>query len=185
MRDTLFVFWLLAAVATIALAVTLWRLRRHTAPVTTQAKEDERRIQQEIRQGARLPDGRPRCRHCDAPATRPALKTGRDEGLVGWLRAQIGAPSRYRIIEDTWGEAAYCEPHAQLATAEFRTHLITVEAKRLDEIRDREVELARFEKVGLDEQINYKVKVHERETRKNDPAASSSPPQSAKVVNLR
>lgn len=185
MRDPAFVLWFLGAVAAIALSVVLWRLRRHSTPVTPQAKEDERRIQSEIRQGSRLLDGRPRCRHCDAPATRFALKTGRDEGPVGWLRAQIGAPARYRIVTDTWGEPAYCEPHAQLAAADFRTHLITVEAKRLDEIRDREVELARFEKVGLDERVAHKVKVHEREMRKNDPAAASVPPQSAKVVSLR
>lgn len=184
MRPLDFVWWFLGSVAFLAVAVAWVRARRRSDPTELERLE-RRRIEQGVRAGTHTADGHRRCRHCDAAAVRAPLRVGRDEGLVGWLRGRIGAPARYRVAREPWAEAAYCEAHDELAAAEFRAYLLTFEARRLDEIRNAEVELARFERVGLDERVVHRVKMHEREVRKNDPAAASQPPASAKVVHLR
>lgn len=98
---------------------------------------------------------------CESLATRFGLSIERNEGFLSWWRTRLGAPPRYRIGWAIEGPLAYCKTHCELARAELQSALVRVEQKRLAALRDAEIELSRFELVGLDERLAELIASHE------------------------
>ena len=146
-------------------------------------RDAESALQREVREGRRMPDGAPRCPLCPVPTPAKArpLVLVRDEGLIAWLRARVGAPVRWRIQADSWAEPKWCEAHGALAVCVFAARLGHDEQHRLERVRDAEAQLARYERTGLDEEL---VAVVAQEERRATSGRRRARPD-AKVVQLR
>jgi hypothetical protein len=122
----------------------------------------------------RRPDGTlgPKCilPTCGEPAERLRLEFVRDDGPVDFIRRMFGAPPRLRVSEHarTWFDrdsipARYCRTHGELAEQEMRLKLANCERHRTEQLRDMEVDLGHFERVGLEQRLAELVAKHERE----------------------
>jgi len=108
-------------------------------------------------------------------ATEPRIIIRSDEGFWAWVRSKLGAPARYVIdrarlrtasFPFDGEEPAYCVPHLAVALAEAHAELAGVEHRRRKAVKDEEVRLARFELVGINEQVLEAVGEHDVARRK-------------------
>lgn len=159
-------FWVVCAVAIVAvLLIRRVRMRRADAEHERVERERKVQVQAAARAGTHNARGEPLCRvpGCRDVACRYPIRIARDHSLSGWLRERLGAPARYRPSFDVERELAYCAPHAELAWAEAWSEVIQIEGRRRAELVAAELELARFERVGLDERIAGRIAQHERD----------------------
>jgi hypothetical protein len=132
-------------------------LRHRLAPqrrelVERAERDRQAQLRRAVDAGSHLATGERRCSlpDCHSPATVRRVKLVRDEGALDLVRRAMGAAPRFRSAVDPWGELHYCEPHYHLAEQETRLELVERERERIAAMRDAEVKLTHFERVGLD-----------------------------------
>ena len=132
-------------------------LRRYNAAERRELSEREARdraalLRRAVDAGTHLPNGARRCSlsDCQSAAIVRKLKLVRNEGALDGIRRAFGAAPRFRVTIDPWGELHYCQPHYHLAEQEARLVLSERERERIASLRDAEVALTHFERVGLD-----------------------------------
>jgi hypothetical protein len=120
--------------------------------------------------GERLADGRPRCKAtlaCTSAATHFRPKVVRDEGAFDFLRRAVGAPQRLHLAEDIWREPVFCESHVHLARQDYLLKIAEVERARLERVRDEEIDIGHYERVGAAQRIARLVAEHEEKENPN------------------
>lgn len=179
-RDLAFAWAWVAVFAFVGLVALLLRRRRN---IDDEQEERGRREQQaEIRKkfaaGTHNEIGQSICRidGCRNIAEFSGLRASRDDRtFAGWIRTLVGAPLRWRIVRNPTDPNAYCWSCHPVCRSEFGAFLVQKEQKRLERVRDDEVEISRFERIGLDERVNIRVAEHEQRVRPDQQ------PHSAKV----
>lgn len=166
-------YFIFLGVIAIGSLILLYRLKRKTAD---QAKEDDwaqkAAVKKAVEAGTHNEAGKPLCRICgdhqnqNTVATQYSYHAKRDEGFRAWVRARIGAPARYKVVPNTDADKGYCREHAMLVEVELRGYLLEFESRRLNQVRDAEVEISRHERKGLDEAVRARVEQHERDMRR-------------------
>lgn len=187
MNNDAFYFYLVAAVALVIVAI-FWRVRsRRTAAEEPDAKRYDKWLRDVVAAGTHNPQGKPLCRICgdkddpDTVATHWGFKAARNDGFTAWARTRLGAPARYKVARDKRDDKDkdYCAQHAPIAQQVFRSHVLHFEQERRDAVVNEEVELARYERTGLDQAVRARVEAHDKEMKRGE----ARPP--AKVVSLR
>lgn len=180
-------FWVLCALAiVVVLLVRRVRLKRATSELERAEVERKARVQAAARAGTHNARGEPLCRvpGCREVACRYPLRIERDSSIAGWLRERVGAPARYRPAWDVDRERAYCLAHSELAWAECWAEVIRIEGARRAHLVLVELELARFERVGLDERIAARTAEHERDLQARGPAQETTTAAAASSPRL-
>lgn len=178
---TVFLGAVAATIGLIVIAIVGWKLRKMSTDRSIAERkiqeesyrklvaQHERELKQKVAEGTHLADGRKRCTahaSCQQPAEHPRFRIVRDEGPVDLLRRAFGAPRRYRVEPSKpTGRAdlplatipqealSYCETHMHLAYQEILLKLAQHNERFVTFIRDEEVDLQWFERVGLDAKI--------------------------------
>lgn len=180
-RDLGFVVGWLLLVAFIAGGLWLWRrrIRQDEEHALEATKLREQKNRKAHLAGTHTEEGVPYCRvdGCRLPAVGKAVNVVRDPSIMGYLRERVGAPARYRCVADGKQELAYCRFHTEVAPAETGVFLVKIEQRRLERVRDDEIEIARFVARGLDERLSSQVAAHEARF------VSEAPP-TARVVSI-
>lgn len=152
----------IVALALLAVGAILFHTIRQRRGMATRdaneriAREREKRMASEAiaaRTHVMLPDGslarKCRLKNCDNPAACRHLVFKRDDGLWDFIRRSFGAPSRYRVTEDVWSDPEFCTSHGHLAPVLMNQRLADRERDRASILRDTELDLGHFERVGL------------------------------------
>lgn len=146
-----------ALLALSVLGLVRW-LQRHER--ARRRRADQAAVDRAVKNGKLRPDGRPRCQAatCEEVASHKRIKIERQEGVGDLLRRRMGAAPRYVVGERFSGELHYCDIHFALAEQEAKLHLAELERLRLESVRDAEVNLDYFERVGLGQRLDKLVK---------------------------
>lgn len=156
-----------AAVVVALLLAKHVRTRAQREQEVKQEKQRQTALRKAVERGTHDEEGYALCRGCgdkDDPATRATefgFRIERDEGLLAWVRQRIGAPARLRVGRRVFDEPCYCRECALIAGSDLQSYLLGFEQKRRNEVRDGDVELRRYERVGLDEQLRTAIKKHD------------------------
>jgi hypothetical protein len=170
--------WVLGSVtAIVALGVGAWRLYvvRSRAAAILKKKEDEMEAQllklaEAVEARTHLADGRVRCKltvTCNEAATHYKPKIVRDNGVVDFFHRLVGAPHRLRVSEDLDGELYGCESHIHLARQDYQLKVAEIERARVERVRDEEVELGHYERIGAGQRIARLIAEHEEKENPN------------------
>ena len=183
--EQLGVYAVLGAIAAAVLWLA-WKLcTRPQQADTDAAKLGREQLRKAVLAGTHDEQGYPLCRICgdktklETRAIKHGYQIDRSEGFGAWLRQMVGAPARLRVGRRLFDDYAYCRECAIVAEHELLAYLLAYEQQRRDWIRDAEVELRRFERMGLDERVRARVTAHDKEQAR----VASRPP--ATVVPFR
>lgn len=156
-----------AAAAIILVLAKIVRTKAQREQVAQDEKRAQAALRKAVERGTHDEQGFPLCRGCgdkDDPATRATefgFRIERDDGLLAWVRQRIGAPARLRVGRRVFDEPCYCRECALIAGSDLQSYLLGFEQKRRNEVRDGDVEVRRYERVGLDEQLRAVIKRHD------------------------
>lgn len=137
------------------------------------SKEQAAALRKAVAAGTHDEQRHPLCRICGkngAPETRatdPGVYVGRSEGLWAWITERLGAPQRLSVQRKVFDEHEFCRVHAELAVSEARATILAYEQRRRDQRAQEDLELARFENVGLYEVLRSRVEQHERDVKRS------------------
>ena len=183
--EQLIMYGILGAVAAATLWLA-WKLcMRQQGPDADASKLGRELVRKAVLAGTHDEQGYPLCRICgdktklETRASKHGYQIDRSEGFGAWLRQMVGAPARLRVGRKLYDDYCYCRECAIVAEHELLAYLLAYEQQRRDQIRDAEVELRRFERMGLDERVRARVVAHDKEQLR----AASRPP--ATVVPFR
>jgi len=169
---------LLAVAVAIPLILWVWRkasVAKKEAEVNERAereKEEQGRLQQQVRAGTHDVQGYRLCITCSdktTRATQPAFLVEQSEGVMDLVKRRFGAPSRYNIQQVEHGVNVYCDQCATLVNLEHQDFTLRFENKLREQRRDAALELRRWVKYGVNDVVARRIEEHDEQVRSQQP----------------